>query len=69
MGQTEEGGAFVRVVAELMAQDAKGTGGVAKTVGDIGGRLLVDEEGAEGFVLPLEGEQRRKEEFLIRLSR
>jgi hypothetical protein len=36
--ETREGGALLGVVAELMAEDAEGGGGVAKTTGDIGGR-------------------------------
>ena len=32
----EEGSAFVGVVAEVVAEDAKGTRGVAETPGDVG---------------------------------
>ena len=34
----EEGSAFLRVVAELMAEDAEGAGGVAEAAGDFGRR-------------------------------
>jgi hypothetical protein len=33
----------------------KGALGVAEASGDVGGRQLVDEEGAQGFVLALPG--------------
>ena len=49
-----------------MAEDAEGGRGIAKTAGDVAGRLFLDEEGAEGFVLTLQGELRGKEEFLVR---
>jgi len=62
----EEGSAFFGVVAELVTEDAKGTLRVAEAAGDIGGGFLVDEEGAEGFVLPLQGELGGKEEVPIR---
>ena len=55
VGLTEEGGTFVGVVTELMAEDAKGTDGVAEAASDVGGGFLVNEEGTQGFVLALEG--------------
>lgn len=64
MGLAEEGGAFAGVVAEPVAEDAEEAGGVAEAAGDLSGGLLVDEIGAQGFVLALGGELRRKEEFL-----
>jgi hypothetical protein len=48
-----------------MAEDAKGTDGITKTAGDVAGRLLVHEEGTQGFVLALHGELRREEEVLV----
>ena len=42
-------------VSELVAEDMNGAGGVAEAAGDVGGRQLVDEEGAQGFVLALAG--------------
>jgi hypothetical protein len=62
---TEEGSAFFWVVAELMTEDAKGARGVTEAAGDIGGGLLVDEEGAEGFVLALQGELGVEKELLV----
>jgi hypothetical protein len=41
------------IVAELMAENAKGTGRIAEASRDFGGREFFEEEGAEGFVLPL----------------
>jgi hypothetical protein len=49
-----------------MAEDAEGGRGVAKTAGDVAGRLFLDEEGAESFVLTLPGELWSEEEFLVR---
>jgi len=65
----EEGGAFVGVVAELMAEDTKSALGVAETASDLDRGLLFDEEGAEGFVLALQGKCGRKEEMPICRSR
>ena len=48
MRLTEEGGAFLRVVAELITQDAEGTGGVAEAAGDVGGGLILEEVRTEG---------------------
>ena len=61
-GLAEEGGAFVRVMPELMAQNAEEAWGVAEALGDLDRRLLAGEEGAEGFQLPLEGKFRGEEE-------
>ena len=58
MGLAEERSAFFRVMAELIAKDAEGARGVAETAGDIAGRLVIDEAGAEGFVLALQRELR-----------
>ena len=46
-------------MAELIAEDAEEAGGVPEAAGDVGGRLLIDEVGTEGFVLALQGEQGR----------
>jgi len=64
--EAEEGGALLGVVAELMAEDAEGGGGVAKTAGDVAGGLFIDEEGADRFVLALQGELWGEEELLVR---
>jgi hypothetical protein len=61
----EEGGSFLRVVAELMAEDAEETRGVAEAAGDVGRGLFIDEEGAESFILALQRELRRQEEVLV----
>jgi hypothetical protein len=60
----EEGGAFLRVVAELMADDAEGARGVAEAAGDFGRRLLIDEVSAEGLILALQWELGGEEEGL-----
>ena len=65
LGLAEEGGAFLRVVAELIAQDAEGAGGIAETAGDVGGGLLFNEVSTEGFILALQGELRGQEEVLV----
>jgi hypothetical protein len=62
---TEEGSALLGIVAELMAKDAEGAGGVAEAAGHVSGGFLIDEVSAEGFVLALHGELRGKEEFLV----
>jgi hypothetical protein len=61
----EKGGAFLRVVAELMAQDAEGAGGITEAAGDVGGGFVLEEVSTEGFVLALHGELRGKEEVLV----
>jgi len=52
-------------MAELMAEDSEGTGGVAETTGDVAGGLLLNEVSTEGFVLALHGELRGQEEVLV----
>jgi hypothetical protein len=66
---TEEGGAFLRVMAELITQDAEGTWGIAEAAGHVGGRLLFDEVSTQGFVLALQGELGRQEEVLVARGR
>ena len=61
----EEGGAFLRVVAELITQDAEGAGGISEAAGDVGGGLVVDEVSTEGFILALQRELRGEEEVLV----
>jgi hypothetical protein len=51
----KERGAFVRVVAELVAEDAQGVGGVTEAAGHFRARGFLDEEGAEGLVLAMKG--------------
>src|SRR5439155_1558783 len=65
LGLAEEGGALAGVVAELVAKDTKGAGGIAEAAGDVGREFLVHEEGAEGLVLALEGGLGGEEEALI----
>jgi hypothetical protein len=57
----KEPGAEVEIVAELMAEDPKGPMGIAEATGDFDRTELIDEVGAEGFVLPLEGRFRDEE--------
>jgi hypothetical protein len=65
----EERGAFVRVVAELIAEDAEGVGGVSETAGDLWARQLLDEEGAQGLVLAMEWRFGAEEELgIVRIS-
>ena len=61
----EEGGALVGVMAELMAEDAEGAGGIAEAPGDIDRGLFVHDDGAEGFILALERKLRDEEELLV----
>ena len=69
MGLAEERSAFFRVMAALIAEDAEGAWGVAEAAGDVAGWLVIDEAGAEGFVLALQRELRGKEEILVGRSR
>lgn len=55
----------MRIVAELIAEDAEGAGGIAEAAGDVGGRLLLEEVSPEGFLLALHGELRGQEEVLV----
>src|SRR5208337_1986441 len=50
----EEPDAKVGIVAKLMAEDAEGTWGITKSAGGLDRGKLLDEEGTQGFVLPLE---------------
>jgi len=63
LGLLKEGGAFVGVMAELVAEDPQGIVGVAEAAGDLGSGRLLDEEGAQGFVLAVERGLRAEEEF------
>ena len=55
----------MRVVAELITQDAEGTGGIAEAAGDVGGGLFLDEVSTQRFILALHGELRGEEEVLV----
>jgi hypothetical protein len=44
-----------RLAAELTTEHAEGSWGVAKEVGDLVGREVLDKISAQGFVLPLGG--------------
>jgi hypothetical protein len=61
----EEGGAFLRIVAELITQDAESARRVTEATGDVGRGLLLDEVSTEGFVLALHRELRGEEEVLV----
>ena len=61
----EEAGAEVRVVAELVTQDAERTGGIAEAAGDVRRGKLLNKEGAEGLVLPLQRGLGGKEELSV----
>jgi hypothetical protein len=61
-GVLKEAGAFGRIVAELVAEDPQGTGGIGEAAGDLGARELLDEVSPEGFVLAVEGIFRGEEE-------
>ena len=56
----EEGG--VGIATQLVAEDAEGAGGITEVGGDVGGGFLVDEIGAQGFVLTLFGMEGLEEE-------
>jgi len=42
-------------VAELVAENAQGVGRITEAAGGLGAGQFLDEEGAEGFVLAVEG--------------
>ena len=65
MWQAEEGSPFLRVVTELIAEDAEEAGRVTEATGYVAGRFLIDEVGPEGFVLALQRELGRQEEVLV----
>ena len=69
MGLAEEGSALVGTVPKLMAEDAKSALGVAETASYLDGGLLFDEEGAESFILALQGKLGGKEEMPVWGSR
>jgi hypothetical protein len=62
----EEGIPFIGIVPKLMTEDAKGTRGVTEPACDLMGRATVDEEGTQGFVLPVQGFIRGQEEARLR---
>jgi hypothetical protein len=51
----KEGVPFFGIMPKLVAEDAKGTRGVAEAAGDLMGGLALDEKGTQGLVLPVEG--------------
>jgi hypothetical protein len=59
----EKGGAMVSIVAELMAENAKRTGGIAEASRNHGGRKLVDEVSTQRLILALGGRLRGREEL------
>src|SRR5881409_3690797 len=69
LGSLEEGGAFGGLMAELMTEDAESAWRVIEAAGDIGRRQLIQEVGAEGFVLAVQRGLRSEEELsLARVS-
>ncbi len=54
LGVLKERGAFVRVMAELVAEDAQGVGGVTEAAGHLRARGFLDEKGAESLIWALE---------------
>ncbi len=58
----EKAGAFVRIMAELVAQDAEGIGGVTEAASGLRSGQLFDKEGAEGLILTVVGGFRGEEE-------
>jgi hypothetical protein len=58
----EEARAFRGIVPELVAEDPEGPGGVAEAVRDDVGGSALDEETAQGFILPVEGGVRGEKE-------
>ena len=52
----------VRILPELMDQDAKAAGGVTESAGDFGAGEAIDEEGAEGLVSAVGGVGRLEED-------
>ena len=56
----EEGG--VGIATELVAEDAEGAGSITEVGGDVGGGFVLDDIGAQGFVLALFRMEGRKEE-------
>ena len=58
-GQDEE--VAFGLIAKLMHQDAKAAGRVTESIGHFGGGNTLDEEGSEGFVLPMGGVGGRQE--------
>jgi hypothetical protein len=63
LGSLEESGALGGLMAELVTEDAESAWGVIEAAGDLGRRQLVQEVGAEGFVLALEWRFGRQKEF------
>jgi hypothetical protein len=53
---------FARVVPELVAEDSESARSVTESPSDIARIELIDKEGAQGFVLALQGFFRGKEE-------
>jgi hypothetical protein len=59
----EEGVTLAGIVAELMAENAKGTGRIAEASRDIGGPEFLEVECTQGFVLPLGRQLGSREEL------
>jgi hypothetical protein len=55
----------VEVLAELATQDPEAAGAVAEPGGRLVGREFIDVEGAQGFVLALDGTGREEEGSLL----
>jgi|SRR5271167_5241231 len=59
----KESSAMVGIVAELMAEHAKRTGGIAEASRDLDGRKLVDEVSTQGLILAMRGRLGGREEL------
>jgi len=62
LGVLEERGALLGVVAELVAKDPQGVGGITEALGGLGSGQLFDKVGAQGLILAVEGGFRGEEE-------
>jgi hypothetical protein len=51
----EKGIAFMEIMAKLMTKDSKSPSSIAKTSGHNLGRRSFQEEGSQGFILPMKG--------------
>jgi hypothetical protein len=65
LGSLEESGALGGLMAELMTEDAESAWRVIETAGDLGRRQLIQEVGAEGFVLAVKGGFGSEEELSL----
>ena len=62
LGVLEERGALLGVVAELVAKDPQGVGGITEAVGDLRAGQFLHKKGAQSLVLAVERGLRAEEE-------